>query len=152
MDVSAEDAQKLAYAAILLREPDPFKAAFELFPSNTNRAIFVAANWVSDVVVLDEQARLKEVASKTTDALPTKDELSREIWKRMKAAPEDKDFVALAKLYGEVNSMIEKPQAPTATINVQQNRVMTVREFGAEENWEAKMLEQQRNLARGKFN
>lgn len=152
MDVAAEDAQKKAYAALLLNEPDPYKAAFCLFPGNTNRAILVASQWPSDQVVIEEQTRLRTEVAANKPALPSKHDLAKVVWERMKGTPDDEAFVKLAKLYGEVNGFIEKPQPSQTNVNIQQNRVMTVRDFGTEENWETKMLDQQRKLQNGEFN
>ncbi len=38
-DELKESEEKAAYAALLLKERDPFKAALSLFPNNTNRAL-----------------------------------------------------------------------------------------------------------------
>jgi hypothetical protein len=149
MDTTNEDAQKVAFASLLRKEGDAFKAGLTLFPNNTNRALRIATEWPNDAKVIAELDRLDADTDPTKD-LPTKVDLAKKVWDRLNKAVEDEDFVKLAKLYAEVNGYIEKPQNST-NVNIQQNRVMTVRDFGSEAHWESKMLDQQRALASGTF-
>lgn len=150
MEASDDTVQKTAYAALLIQEQDPYKAAFALFPGNTNRSIRVAAEWPSDPIVINEKARLVKEARENLDSLPTKHDLARAVWDRMKGADDDEAFVKLAKVYGEINGFIEKPQTQT-NVNIQQNRVMTLRDMGSDSDWESAVLDQQRRLASGKY-
>lgn len=152
-EVTNESEEKAAYAALLLRERDPFKAALSLFPDNTNRALWVANHWPNDAEVKEEQARLigeDEGAS----FLPSKVELARDIWQRMQGTtlpsgvtipPTPEEYAKLAKLYADVRGFIEKPQTNVnVTTNVQ--RVVEVPVFQSENEWEAAAAKQQREL------
>src|SRR5690606_38718084 len=83
--------------------------------------------------------------------LPTKAELAREVW-RIGTNPRtsvDERLKAL-RLYADVRGYIEKYQAGTVINNtnnvLSQNRVMLVKDFGTDEEWELAVEEQQRKL------
>lgn len=148
-----ESEEKAAYAALLLKERDPFKAALQLFPDNTNRALWVANHWPNDAEVKAEQERLIGVDDGAS-FLPSKAELARDIWQRMQGTtlpsgvvipPTPEEYAKLAKLYADVRGFIEKPQTNVnVTTNVQ--RVVEVPVFQDESSWEAAAARQQREL------
>jgi len=152
-DELKESEEKAAYAALLLKERDPFKAALALFPNNTNRALWVANHWPNDAEVKAEQARLTEEAGDMA-FLPGKADLARDIWQRMQGTtlpngvtipPTPEEYAKLAKLYADVRGFIEKPQTNVnVTTNV--NRVVEMPVFANESEWEAEAARQQREL------
>lgn len=148
-----ETEEKAAYAALLLKERDPFKAALLLFPANVNRALRVANEWPSDPEVKAEQTRLTQDDGELA-FLPGKGELARDIWNRMQGttlangqtiAPTPEEYAKLAKLYADVRGFIERPQTNVnVTTNVQ--RVVEMPVFQSPEEWEAAAARQQREL------
>ncbi len=152
-DQRNESEEKAAYAALLLKERDPFKAALQLFPDNTNRALWVANHWPIDAEVKAEQERLMG-EDDGSSFLPSKAELARDIWQRMQGTtlangvaipPTPEEYAKLAKLYADVRGFIEKPQTNVnVTTNVQ--RVVEVPVFQSESEWENAAARQQREL------
>lgn len=145
-----EAEEKKQFAELLLRSPDdPFKAALTLFPENTARALRVATEWPNDPEV---RTFKKEINNKSDqmEFLPGKAEFCRLIWERMQNAYDAEDFAKIAKLYAETRGFIEKA-VPVTNVNVQQNRVMIVKDHGDDNAWESKLKEQQRALVNGEF-
>ena len=138
---------KLKFAEALLRSPEnAFTAALQVFGSDTGRAIFVSTTWINDPIVLSEQSRLLQ--SKGAQAfLPTKDAYAREVWKQAtnERTPIE-DRTRLLALYGDVMGFKEAPTKNTGGITVNNNKVMIVRDFGTDENWEARAAAQQHKL------
>ena len=151
-DELKESEEKAAYAALLLKERDPFKAALSLFPNNTNRALWVANHWPNDAEVKAEQSRLSE--EEGDSFLLSKREFLQDIEARMKGTtlpngvtvpPTPDEYSKLAKLYADVRGFIEKPQTNVnVTTNV--NRVVEMPVFANENEWEAEAARQQREL------
>lgn len=151
-DETKEHEEKAAYAALLLKERDPFKAALQLFPDNTNRALWVANHWPNDPEVRAEQDRINN--ENPDSALLSKREFLQDIEQRMKGTtltsgvtipPTPEEYAKLAKLYADVRGFIEKPQTNVnVTTNIQ--RVVEVPVFQDESAWEAAAARQQREL------
>lgn len=153
MSEQNESQEKAAYAALLLKERDPFKAALQLFPNNTNRALWVANHWPIDPEVIEAKAALMADAGEM-GFLPGKAELANDIWQRMQGTqtadgrtipPTAEEYAKLAKLYADVRGFIEKPQT---NVNVVNNipRVVEMPVFADESEWEAAAARQQREL------
>lgn len=151
-DETKEHEEKAAYAALLLKERDPFKAALQLFPDNTNRALWVANHWPNDDEVKAEQTRLSN--EEGDSFLLSKREFLQDIEQRMRGTvypngavipPTPEEYAKLAKLYADVRGFIEKPQTNVnVTTNIQ--RVVEVPVFQDESSWEAAAAKQQREL------
>lgn len=136
---------KAKFAAELLRNPkEPFLAGLSVFPNDNGRALRAAYEWPNDPEVKAEQARL---TAKDGGAgfLPSKAELARAIWDKSTAAYDAEDFTKLAKLYADVMGFIQKPE-PAVNVNVNNNRVMVVKDHGTNEEWAEKLAAQQREL------
>lgn len=138
-----ESKYKAAFAALLLENPaNPFQAASGVFPDDTRRALWVATHWLNDAEVRKEMERLRTRGA-DLDALPTKAELARRAWELTdKGLFEDR--IKAMKLYAEIRNFIEK--APPVAVNVNQNRVMIIRDQGTNEEWEKKVAKQQADL------
>ena len=146
---------KRRFALELLRTPnEPFNAARRVFPADTATAIFKSVAWPSDPEVLAFIAELTRVEPEQR-LLPTKDQMARKIWDiatdtERKVDPRDR--LHGLRLFGEVMGYIEKPGAAAAAAaqvtinNSMSNKVMVIRDFGTDEEWEAKAKEQQRKL------
>lgn len=150
--ITNETDEKAAYAALLLKERDPFKAALMLFPDNTNRALRVANEWPNDAVVKAEQAKLTANDGELS-FLPGKAELARDIWNRMQGTtlaggvvipPTPEEYAKLAKLYADVRGLIDRPQPNVNVNNTIVQRVVEVPVFQSSEDWEAAAARQQR--------
>lgn len=139
---------KRAFAAALLRYPtDPFKAALQLFPNNTMRALTVSQEWIADPFVMNVQAELIEELGED-HFLPSKVTLARrvfELGENARATQSEK--LSAFRLYAELRGFIEKPGF-TVNNNTQinQNRVMVMTDHGSNDDWETKALEQQTKL------
>lgn len=146
--------EKAEYAALLLKERDPFKAALALFPENTNRALWIANHWPKDDVVKAEQTRINAEIGEM-GFLPGKGDLARDIWQRMQGTtlpngvtvpPTPEEYAKLAKLYADVRGFIEKPQTNVSVNNNITQRVVEMPVFASEGEWEAQAAKQQREL------
>ena len=139
------DATKESYAAALLRHPnDAFKAALEVFPTDTSKALYICNNWTRT----DEIVELKNKAVKQTGEgayLPSKPKVAREIFDLQTQTDDPELKLKALKLYCDVQGYIEKPGT---TINNQQvsNRIMVVKDHGDDDSWADKLKQQQQNL------
>ncbi len=142
MDV-LEEKQKFAEA--LLELCDPFKAALHVCEGMpTQKALKMATEWPADIEVKGFIKAIKDKES-SIDTLPDKKDLAEAVWLKMENCRFPEDFAKLAKLYAEVRGFIEKPDnKPIVTIN--QNRVMVIKDFGNEDQWQAAADKQQRDL------
>lgn len=146
MTPEQEKANKKKFAEILIRTPDPFQAALELFPDNTTWAAWIAKHWPKDSEVIAEKDALKK-SGFGSEELPTKTDLSRALWDRMNQPfVSTEDFTKAAKLYAEVNSFIEKTPPPSVTANIIIPKVIEIPNHGSDANWEALAETQQRDL------
>ena len=140
------DKRKLAYAALLLkaRTPDEqFAAAREIEPNEIGIALWIAHHWPHDEAVKAEMARLKKTGADGDD-LPTAADLARTVWSLTQVGLFD-DRIKAAKLYAEIRGLIKKPEA-AVNVNVNNNRVMVIREKGTDAEWEDGVGKQQAAL------
>lgn len=144
MTPEQEKAYKKKYAEILIRTPDPFKAALELLPENTTWAAWIAKYWPKDPEVIAERDSLKK-SNFASEDLPDKKDLCRAIWDKMQGPCLPDDYAKLAKLYAEINSMIEKP-GPGVVAQIIVPKVIEVPNHGTDSQWEAIAEKQQKDL------
>lgn len=141
-----EKAYRKKYAEILIRTPDPFTAALELFPGNTTWAAYIARYWPKSPDVIAEKEALKKSGVGAED-LPDKADLCRATWDRMNGPCSADEFAKLGKLYAELQSMIEKPSAATnITAQIIIPKVIEIPNHGTDSEWEAKAEKQQKDL------
>lgn len=124
---------KAAYAALLLRSPnEAFKAAMQLFPGETSRALQISNEWPVDSFVIKEMARLEKAG---LNGLPTKNELAMKIWemvedKRGSTNPAwaiaPKDRIAAGKLYADIMGFIAGTELPDDDEETQKTPVYKV--------------------------
>lgn len=142
-DANDESKFKAAFAALLLENPaNPFQAACGVFPDDNRRALWVATHWLNDEEVRKEMNRLRSKGA-DLDALPTKADLARSIWELTEKGLYE-DRIKALKLYAEVRGFVEK--AAPVSVNVNNNRVMVIRDQGTNEQWESKVAKQQADL------
>lgn len=122
-----------------------FKAAIELFPEDTRTALKIATEWPHDSEVKGFIKKIQDFET-SIDSLPSKKDLAEDIWKKMqKPYVDPKEYAALAKLYAEVRGFIEKPENKQV-VNINQNRVMVIKDQGSPDEWSNKAEKQQRDL------
>lgn len=142
------DLLKDLFAAALLREPDnAFGAACKVFGTDTISAMQAANEWPRDLYVLTKQAELLEQFGEES-FLPNKMTLARKIFETAETTNIDKkDRLKAYELYGELMGFMPKQTAiANVTNNVTQNRVMIIRDYGTDEQWEIAAREQQMKL------
>ena len=142
--METENERKTAFAIELLKSPDnPLKAALVIEP-NTGEALRMVHFWSNDEFVLSEKARLlKECGAKSF--LPTKEEFAKAVYNLAEVAGFVDDKLKAFRLYGDIMGFIEKPGV-NINNNVVTNRVMVVNSNGSNDEWEQKLLKQQKAL------
>lgn len=136
---------KLKFAAALLKESDPFKAAFSVI-GDTGFALQVAKEWADDPIVRGEKIRLLDEGGPGI-ALPTKEEQARDIYAIATDAKVDDDIRLKAhELYAKVRGFIEKPSQNSPQTLLQNFGVMLVRDHGSDKDWEKCAVDQQKTL------
>lgn len=149
LPATREDEQDLKerFAEALLRSPtDPFRAALAIFGNDTVSALKASNSWPSDLVVLQRQADLLEEYG-PDEYLPTKAHVARRIYEVGDAATDPKDRLAAFKLYADIRGFMPKAENVNNTnITLNQNRVMVVRDFGSDDQWETAAQKHQTKL------
>jgi hypothetical protein len=143
---------KLAFARALLYSPNAaFNVASALLPDDAGKALKMAHFWPRDPVVIEEQKRILAEEGEE-HFLPTRFQLARKVWDTAENAVYDDDKAKLLKLFAEVLGFIEKPNAGSTTnVNIQQNRVMIVKDHGSDSDWEKAAQRQQHALINGEY-
>lgn len=144
---TSELEQKKRFAIELLRNPsEEFKAALAVFPDDTGKALLVSNRWPSDpeVIALKEMA-IDELGD--MHFLPTKADLAREAWNIAVAptVPVD-DRLKAMRLYGDIRGYIEKQGTVVNNNVLTNNKVMVVKSHASPEEWEQRLVEQQKQL------
>lgn len=141
--IKDEEAKKAKFAALLLKTPsEPFVAAMAVEPDNNGIALWIASHWIADDEVMAHQAKLRSMGEDLSD-LPSKADLARTVWQLTQQGLFE-DRIKAAKLYAEVRGFIDK--TPPVAVNVNNNRVMVIRDKGSNEEWENGVAKQQADL------
>lgn len=112
---------KLAFARYCFENPDlENEAGYAVFPGRENFGRALQAQvWLHDPVVRAERRRLGGTEAEVKVALPTKEQLAKEVVDRARGAVEDKDAVAAYKLAADILGYAEKaPMIDNRTINI----------------------------------
>lgn len=146
-----ETTLKQAFAAALLRSPnDPFRAALQVFGSDTGRALRASQQWVLDSEVVSCQVKLLEEYGEE-QFLPDKLALARAVFELAQNPnkPTDERLKAY-ELYGKIRGFIDRPaivnNMDNRSIHLTTNKVMVMRDHGTDADWEQKALSQQQRL------
>lgn len=141
-----EQEAKAKFAERLLRRPQAaFEVACELFgPMETGRALKASAEWPNDPYVLEIQAELIEEHGEK-HFLPTKEEFARKVIDYADTIRSAEDKLKAYRLYAEVMGYIEKPGV-VVNNNVDNRRVMIVKDHGNDDDWERRLANQQKRL------
>lgn len=146
------DEELAAYAAILLRLPDPFAAAFQLFPKETGRALWLAQtygilNQFGERVSAKLQEKI-EVLKRQKYAENGKDEvdefLENELRYLAQHSEKEADRIKALELYAKIKNKI-KPE-DKQTVNVSFPKVIESQSFSDMDSWEAGLQKQQSDL------
>lgn len=140
---------KKRFAELWIKLGDPGKAAWELFADKAAGDVLrVKDEWPKDETVLGFRNALLASSSKNSN-LPEKEEVAEKVWAIAQNAEDDEVALKACQEYSKLMGYIEKPREPVVenkTINIDQRRVMIVRSHGDDDEWENKLLEQQRKL------
>lgn len=138
---------KIKFAEELFRLPDnPLKAALNVFgEENIPIASRMAIEWPKDEFVIQELNKLKVVKT-----VPSRDEVVNRLWELSKDRNVDpKDKVGALKVLAEVCGYIEQKGTKIDVNNVNNPKVMIVKDHGDIDEWERKLEDQQRKLVNG---
>lgn len=141
---------KRRYAAELLRQPgEPYAAAAALLPGgqDINVTALMGQLWPTDAIVIEEMNRLREELGDAA-GLPSKERYLLEIYEmgrdRTKTVTER---LAAYKLVGDVMGFTPRPGVQQLMpVTPMSNKVMKVREFESELDWQKGASVQQQQL------
>lgn len=141
------DDKKREFALRLLEaRGDAHAAALRCEPYDVPTRLYLLTECPGDPLVRAEMDRI--VAEQGQAAfLPDKDELAAAIFERARKAKSDDDAFKGFKLYADVRGYIEKPGTTIDNRTLVDNRsVVVVKDFGSDDEWEAKLKAQQTRL------
>lgn len=139
-----DEALKLQFAAVYVRENNAAAAAMAIIPDNPGRALMCIQTLLTDPIVVAEIARIKDNVDPKS-LLPSKFDVARDIFDRAKLTQDNEEYTKLMRLYGDVMGFIEKPGA-NVDVSVQVANVMVVKDHGTDEQWASKARQQQQTL------
>lgn len=148
--ISDEEQQlKLRFAAALFKYPETIEGRFAAaltITADNGKALLIANRWFNDPVVVEEQKRLIKSADEgDLNFIGTKADFAREVLECARNAWDGDTKHKFYKLYAESRGFIVK-EGTNVNVNVQNNKVMIVRDMGSDDDWERKAREQQRKL------
>lgn len=148
-------ARKEQFAELSLREPDAFKVALVIYPNDTGRALRVANEWPNDPQVKTlRQSFIDAEEDGETAFLPSKADACRMAWNIARDSDKfTEDRLKALKLYAEIRGFIEKPQVSVNNTvnNLVSNKVLIVRDYGTNDDWEKALRSQQKKLVNGDY-
>lgn len=149
-EISSEDQLKAAFAAALLKHPATLEGRFAAAQSLTGdigKALYMANKWPDDPFVVAEQKRVLNAADNgELDFIGTKAEYARELLEFARNHWDGEVKHKFYKLYGEVRGWVGGKVDTQVNVQVNNNRVMVVKDLGSDADWEAKAQKQQRAL------
>ena len=128
---NAEEKKRL-FGLALAKFP-AFKAACEIFPDDTNTALYISHNWVNDPIVAASKDKYLEAAD-TSQALLDKDQLARKLLNMADEKNQSNTFYLLdgkdrlkaLELYAKVKGYTDTKADPLLTQNFVHNS-MTIK-------------------------
>lgn len=138
---------KLRFARELLKFPtNPLYVARIVCPNVPYQAEYIAQHWPYDTEVQCMMNTLiAEEGVKAT--LPTKVDVAREVFNlATDTKAEHKDKLKAFELYARMMGYIERPPEVTVNTGGVTNRVMVVKDHGADGEWEKLAIAQQQRL------
>ena len=141
---------KLAFAAALLKHPQTLEGRFAAALSctgDTGKALLMANKWVDDPSVISEVDRLTKRGDEgDLNFIGSKADFAREVLEAGRNSWDGDTKHKFFKLYAEVRGFISKDGGTNVNVQVNNNKVMIVRDLGTDAEWEAKAAQQQRAL------
>lgn len=145
---------KAEFAAVLLTEPNPFKAAMVMTKGDTDSALWYAVNWQDDHEVIEQLKKLR-ADQKNISQIATKFDVAQLLWNIANSQRYDaKDRISAAEKYASIAGIHDsRASSGGVNVNVNQNmpRVMVVKDHGTDEEWERKAASQQAELQKGNY-
>lgn len=137
---------KRAFALAWVEFPnDPFKAGLAVFGTDAGTALRVSREWVIDKAVIEmRDSFITELGE--DHFLPTKGQAARKALDILEGSLFSDDKLKALKLFCDIMGYIEKPAMIDNSIKTVTNKVMIVTDHGEVENWEMKLVQQQRQL------
>lgn len=140
---------KAAFAAALFKHPATMEGRFAAalsVTSDTGKALIMANKWLDDPVVIAEQQRMTKGADEgDLNFIGTKADFAREILEAARGSWDLEAKHKFYKLYAETRGFIVKADTQV-NVQVNNNRVMVVKDMGTDADWERKAQQQQRAL------
>lgn len=147
--VDEEQRLKLAFAGALLKHPQDLEGRFAAalsVTSDTGKALIMANKWLDDATVVAEQQRLTKNADEgDLNFLGTKADFAREVLEAGRQSWDGDTKHKFFKLYAEMRGFVVKADT-NVNVQVNNNRVMVVKDMGTDDEWERKAQRQQREL------
>lgn len=142
----SEPLYKEQFATFLFQGFTPFVAAYKIWPQDAGFALKISEQWRDDAYVQQCVATLKDIAD-AANKPPEKEALIKDIHSSIPRM-RDEDKLKAYRLIAEMSGFIEKAAPPQVNIDqrTQVNRVMIMPDHGTDEEWEAKLAEQQDKL------
>lgn len=137
------------FAVALLKHPQDangrFAAALSV-TANTTKALIMANQWPDRPDLIAIQEKLIEQADEgELDLIGTKAEFARELLDQARTMFNPQARAKMYELYAKVRNFLPK-EGSNVNVQVNQNKVMIVKDFGSDENWEKTAAAQQRAL------
>lgn len=131
--VIADEDEKKKLFGVKLGKLSPFAAACEVFPADTNTALWISHNWVNDPVVVAAKDKYLEAAN-TSQALLDKEQFARMLLNMANEKNasntihllDGKDRLKALELYAKVTGLIDTKADPLLTQNFVHNS-MTIK-------------------------
>lgn len=141
---------KKAFAIALINAANAFDAACKIFNKETNKALFAAANWINDPVVIEAKQNYIEAGEQEPEKLLDKEQFCRTLLKFSTEkilyngnevyAAEAKDRLKALELYGKAQNFIND-KTEINNNNIQQNRFMEIRFVEPEKKENVKIID-----------
>jgi hypothetical protein len=147
----SDDAElKQRFAAALLKFPQTMEGRFQAALSvttDTGKALLMANKWIDDPEVTAAQTALVSNAKGgELDFIQTEAEFVREILTEARSCWDHEVKLKFYNLYAEVRGFKRNKADTQVNVQVNNNRVMVVRDMGTDAEWEEKARRQQRTL------
>jgi len=142
LELSSIHDLKVQFAKLLIKYPDdPFKCAKLLFEPNLTLCLKVARQWPRDSEVVKFKNKIL-VGGKYDMLLPSKSEIASEVHSIAKNDAHTEHRLRGYELFCKMMGFVEKDGVTVNNVN----NVMVVKDHGNDDEWEMKLLDQQKKL------
>lgn len=140
-----EAKEKLQFARLHLTEPDPFKAALQLHPENTNRALLIASKWPKDPEFVRMMATLRNEALEEKGVTADEDFVESELKKIIRTEWDTELKLKALDSFMELKGLSKKPAAQT-NVAVMIPKAIEIPHFESQDEWEVVSVQSQNDL------